>query len=266
MIIWPIARSLPVKLTPSAAPPKDLGVHMQLTYTSLRRLIAAVTLLFLLVLVGYHLSGVDPVGRASISAYYHHDNLGFRMRDLFIGCLTAVALMLVAYQGYTPQESRVLNAGGLLLLGVVAFPMEWPPTTTWHPQSGTVWVHYTCAVLFFFCLGYVSLFRARDTLRATTTLAARGHFVRLYKATGYLMGVVPALAFAVFLARVFGREVRAGVFWVEAAGVFAFLAFWVIKSYEIETSGLERLPGQVEKQAATIADTAAGRPPAESQS
>jgi hypothetical protein len=115
--------------TDYAHPPADsLIVHVVATYKSLRRLLVGVALTFLVLLLAYRYFGHDDVSRHSISAYYHNQGRVFGLvpvRDLFVGSFSAVALMLYAYEGFTPWESKLLNIAVVGLLVVAACPMEW---------------------------------------------------------------------------------------------------------------------------------------------
>ncbi len=114
--------------TTNAQDMDSLIVHMVVTYKSLRRLLAAVALIFLALLLAYRYWGDDTMMRYSISAYYHNQGqlFGFvPVRDLFVGAFSSIALMLYAYKGYTWHESQLLNVAGIALLVVATCPMEW---------------------------------------------------------------------------------------------------------------------------------------------
>jgi hypothetical protein len=225
----------------------DIKTHMLRTYVALRRLMAVVTLAFLVTLSLYRLSGQDTVVRNSISAYYHHDNAGFRMKDVFVAALTAVGLLLVAYQGYTDRENWALNVAGVSLILVVAFPMDWPPGDTWRIGSDREKVHYASAVLFFLLLAYVCLYRAHDTLPFLHDERRKRLFKNLYRVTGALMLGVPFVAIGLYC-----LEVKSWVYAVEYAGVAVFLSYWVIKSTELRLTRLET-EGKVDRVAAACA-------------
>src|SRR4051794_8756861 len=166
---------------------KTLEMHMLRTYASLRWLIALVTLAFLATLWTYRDSGHDTQPRNSISAYYHHDNRGFRMKDVFVAAFCAVGVLLVAYKGFTWRETWALTLAGVALLLVVYFPMDWPPiddavpVEKRPPTSEQALIHYSCALLFFFTLGYVCLFRAHDTLGYLRFQILASAYRRLYR-------------------------------------------------------------------------------------
>ncbi len=217
----------------------DIRTHMLGTYAALRRLIAVVTAVFLLTLTGYRVFGHDPVKRESISSYYYHDNVDFRMKDVFVGALTSVALLLLAYQGYTDRENWTLNIAGTGLLCVVAFPMDWDPNTN-SPGEMTIrgYVHYASAVTFFLSLGYVGLYRAHDTLGLLPDGMQKTLFKNLYRITGFFMVAVPVLAVVLVL-----RGYGGWIYVVEYFGVTVFLVYWLVKSYEMKVSLLETVSG-----------------------
>jgi hypothetical protein len=219
----------------TAAVDSDIRQHMLTTYVWLRRMMAIITGLFLIVLLWYRYEGGEPP-RDSISAYYHHEKsakLDLPMRDVFIAVLSSIALLLVSYQGYTDGENRLLNLGGFGLLCVVFFPMDHPNSS--EPASRRATVHAVSALVFFGSIALVSIFYARNTLALVSTEARRKHYLRAYRLTGALMIALPIAA--VVTAQV--MKLTSTVFWVEVAGVAAFLAYWLIKSLELANTRLE---------------------------
>lgn len=221
----------------------DIKTHMLSTYVSLRRLILFVTLTFLVTLTAYRLSGSEQ-HRNSISAYYYHDNSVFRMKDVFVGALTAVALLLIAYQGYTDRERWALDLAGVGLLAVVAFPMDDPSGDPGRPSSKVELAHYTGAVTFFLAVSYVCLFRAHDTLAVMRDEGRRTMFANLYRVTGMLLLAVPVAGIVLM-------QFSWWLYGVEYAGVVVFLAYWAIKSTELKLTQLET-EEKVEAMAAAL--------------
>ena len=162
------------------------------------------------------------------------------MSDVFVGALAAVGFLLIAYQGYTDREKWALNVVGGALLLVVACPMEWPVNKdSFWPTTVVGTMHVAAAVLFFLSIGYVCLFRARDTLGETQKRNPRGRtiYTGLYWLTGTLMVLTPPLA---RLVDHFGDPARkTWVYWLEYFGVTVFLSYWVIKNFELEWFELE---------------------------
>ncbi|HEX3147979.1 MAG TPA: hypothetical protein VHR66_07830 [Gemmataceae bacterium] len=107
---------------------EKLVLSMVATYKSLRHLLVAVAIIFLVSLLAYHFTKGDGIQRNSISAYYHSQEklLGhIPIRDLFVATFVSVAMMLFAYKGFTWKESWVLNIAAIGLLVVALCPMEW---------------------------------------------------------------------------------------------------------------------------------------------
>jgi hypothetical protein len=235
---------------------RNLTDHMLRTYAALRRVLAVVTILFLLALAGYRLAVhfhafADPMPRNSVSAYYYHDNTGLPMRDLFVGVLCGVGVLLIAYQGYSKLENWLLNSAGAFIILVVFFPMDWPPSgesevADLPPHTLHAKVHYTCAVGFFLCLALVCWFCAADTLAFVRDETRRARYRNCYRAIGACMAAVPPLAIGLALAK---RP--DAVYIVECAGVLVFWLYWLAKSGELRTSQLET-PAHI-REAAAIA-------------
>jgi hypothetical protein len=218
-----------------AAVDSDIKEHMLMTYVWLRRMMAIITGLFLVALLWYRYEGGEPP-RDSISAYYHHEKTAkfdLPMRDVFIAVLSSIALLLISYQGYTNGENRLLNVGGFGLLCVVFFPMDHPNSS--EPASRRATIHAVSALVFFGCIALVSLFYARNTL-ALVSPARRKHYLRAYRITGALMILLPIAAVVTAMV----LKLTSTVFWVEVAGVAAFLTYWLIKSLELANTRLER--------------------------
>lgn len=192
---------------------------------------AVETFLFLATLTSYRSFGCDCDLRTSISAYYYHNNRDFPMKDLFIGDLSAVGALLIAYQGCNRLESSVLNAAGVALLLVVFFPMDRSGDITRISACG--WVHCIGAVLFFACIGYLCLFRSQDTLGSMVCPRRREFFALLYRLVGSVMTGVPALAVALYC-----LSVPSYLYWIEYGGGASFWLYWVIKTIELDRSEL----------------------------
>src|SRR5262245_51812782 len=59
--------------------------------------------------------------QASISAYYWTEDFE---RNFFVGALSAIAVFLLLYKGYTALEDRMLDLAGVCALGVAFCPMN----------------------------------------------------------------------------------------------------------------------------------------------
>ncbi len=214
---------------------KDLSKQMAATYRMLRLGLAvlAFALPLLLWLGGYFIYDVPLAG--SLSAYYHASHVpppqvygGGVLRNVFVGIIFAVSILLFAYQGFTRLEDWALNLAGLLAVGVALVPTPL--------VGGGLWtLHGAFAILFFVSIGYVSIFRAGDTLRLIKDDATRERFRMTYKILGWAMVVLPLSAFAFFTFIGGGYT----TFFVEFAGIYVFATYWVVKSREAKKTRMD---------------------------
>jgi hypothetical protein len=215
----------------------ELQAHMLGTYYTLRWGLAAIgfALPVVVLLAGgfVHHVWLEP----SISQYYHTRAQipFFTTRDLFVGGLFAAAACLYLYKGFSTRENVVLNLAGIFAVLVAVLP-----TAATRLDRGLVSVlHGTAAVLFFLCIAYVSLFRARDTLRLLPP-EKRARYARRYVWTGLAMVASPVAAVVLSYALDPRSPTRAVIFLVETLGVWAFATYWIVKTGEMRETGAER--------------------------
>jgi hypothetical protein len=217
-----------------------LQEHIFSTYLTLRY--GIVLIAALLPLIVYAVGRFQHVPlQDSMSAYYWApDGIHAPSRDWFVGCLFAVAAFLYLYKGFSSAENIALNLAAILAVGVAVFPMEWQCGTACGKYS----VHGFCAVAMFVFLVYVVWFRSGDTLTLIPE-NDRPRYRRVYKTVGAVMLVSPLTAFV--LNSVIGTR-TSYVFFIEAAGIWAFALYWWIKSSELKRSAAtaRALHGQVE--------------------
>jgi hypothetical protein len=209
---------------------KDLGEYIPRTYFALRAGLAAIAFGFPIALwIGGHLiAGLDL--QKSMSTYYHAGNGA--LRDLFVGTLCAIAAILFLYQGVTRLEDYALNLAALFALGIAMFPTASAAGTgDWRAN-----LHVVCAVAFFICIGYVAIFRSGDTLSLLPEDRQK-MYRRFYLVTGWAMVLLPAAAFAT---RYIPALANYNTFFIEAAGIYAFGAYWVIKTRELSETNFEK--------------------------
>jgi hypothetical protein len=128
-----------------------------------------------------------------------------------------------------------------------------------EPRGTVGWIHLACAVSFFACIAYVSIFRASDTLSLIRDTDRAKGYRTAYRWLGIAMIAAVALGLAL------DRFVQQAVFFLEAAGVTVFAAYWLVKSKEmrethadelalagellrVETPKSRKAPGQVIRQ------------------
>lgn len=89
-------------------------------------LVGAVALILPLVLIAFDLS--HETGRETISAYYYES---LALGDFFVAGLFVVGGLMLTYRGNSQRASKLASAGGLLAMGVGAFPTDgWSRCTT----------------------------------------------------------------------------------------------------------------------------------------
>jgi hypothetical protein len=211
----------------------DLQRHIESTYLSLRVGIALIGVTLPVMLwLGGSTAGSSLLG--SMSAYYYTG-----MRNVFVGALCAVGVALVLYKGFSREEDLALSLAGVLAICVALFP-----TAEGGQRTIVSNVHVIAAVGFFLCLAYVSVFRASDTLLLVRDVNRAHLLERAYRMLGAAMVASPA--FALVLARVLqspGSD-SSVVFFVEAFGVWAFAAYWIVKSRELKQTNADRAAAQ----------------------
>ena len=168
----------------------------------------------------------------SMSAYYFATLNGRSMRDWFVGLLFSIGISLYLYKGFTHKEDIALNLAGVMAVCVAVFPMQWNCGSECHRFS----VHGACAVILFVCMAFVAVFCADDTLQFIDDPKIRARYKRIYVFLGIVMLASPLMAFA--LISLFHERSHL-VFAVEAGGILAFAAYWLVKSKELTLSQVE---------------------------
>ena len=203
--------------------------HLEASFIAQRIGMAGVALVFPLFFIGSSLLGRTD-WQPSISAYYWTRDLE---RDFFVGALCATGVFLVLYKGYTLLEDLILDVAGACAIGVafVAVLKDsdcGPPGFSWHGFF---------AVTFFACIGTICIFMSKKSLEEERDLKRKAAFLRLYWACAAVMAVaiVAALAIKLLPWQQTQALCEAGwTFWCESLGVWAFAAFWYVKTRELE--------------------------------
>lgn len=233
---------------------ESLHDHVFGTYITLRRGMAIMAFAFplLLWLVGRLLYGIQL--QNSMSAYYFAvpapGSDAFPMRTWFVGLLFAIGGFLYLYKGFTDRENFALNLAGIFAVMVAVFPMDRDGAVgAERSLASQLSIHGASAVLLFVCLAFVAIWCADKTLRLLPEVhkGKEKNFRRWYRIIGLAMVAAPAGAFVYTL--VSGDRARY-VFVVEALGIWAFAAYWAVKSYEMSLSRAEEKV--LETQAATL--------------
>jgi hypothetical protein len=210
-----------------------LQEHITRTYFSLRTWMYVIGFMLPVVLIVVGLLREPELGvRTSMSDYYNSAYL----RDVFVGALISIGVMLILYRGFSKAEAWALDGAGVLAIGTALVP------------TGTRW-HGVLAVAFFACIAYVCLFRAEDTLDLLNP-EDRALYKRTYRSIGVLMLALP-IAAAVLAVVLFQSRV---ILVVEWAAVWVFGSYWAVKSREFSRT-------HAEERAAAGALHTVGTPP-----
>jgi len=204
--------------------PKKLEDNILSTYFSLRMGIVLLSVALPLIL---YFSG--PLLN-SMSAYYGRG--GF-LQAVFVGILWAVGSFLYLYKGYSTLENVLLDLAGVFAVLVAMIPCNCWPGAVGDSNK----LHGTSAVLFFFSMAAVCVFCAKDTLALVVDQKVKDRYRHTYHTIGVLLVLSPVAAVAVSF--VFDQLV-AFKFYIEAFGVFAFAAYWLVKSKELKATAAEK--------------------------
>ena len=150
-------------------------------------------------------------------------------RVWFVGAIFAIAACLYLYKGFSSKENIALNLAAALAVGVAIFPM------CYRDECGRFSVHGFCAIAAFACLFYVMWFRAKDTLELIPA-EQRSRYENTYKSLGAAVFGLPVIAFVLNAFFGSGRY----IFWIEAAALALFAAYWWVKTVELRATNATR--------------------------
>lgn len=191
------------------------------TYFVLRMVIAGGALVLPPALLLWAAIDPDVPVADSLSAFYYTP-----ARGLFVGTLVAIGVALVAYRGYTRGENRLLNAAGALAVVVALAPTRDPAAAGLDAANI---VHAVAAAAFFVLAALSIFFYGQETLGAIRDPALRRRFRGTYRLLFVLVLALPAVA----LVLAAGASSPAALFAVEWAALYAFAAFWMVKTVEL---------------------------------
>lgn len=199
----------------------DDDIRLVRSYLTLRRTVGFLGLMLPLYLVIGDLLLFSATGiQDSITAYY-----GTGMRDVLVGGLVAIGVLLFMYKGYEAADNLAGNLACFFALAVAFFPLT----------SETAWVrlmHNLSGAALILTLAYfsLSLFTRTGEVDAPLTPEKRMRN-RLFVAAGVMM--ISSVVLIAFYNLFFQDTELASlqpVFWLETMAFWAFGGSWLLKS------------------------------------
>jgi len=203
--------------------------HLEASFITQRLGMAVLGFVFPLFFIVSSLAGHTNF-QPSISAYYWTHNLE---RNFFVGALCAMGVFLVLYKGYTRLEDWILNLAGVCAVGVAFAAMVkgsdcGPAGFSWHGFF---------AVTFFACIAAICIFMSQKSLEDEHDPARKAAYLRRYWICAAVMAASITAAMVLKLMPLEKTKElceRGWTFWCESFAVWAFAAFWYIKTRELE--------------------------------
>ena len=165
-------------------------------------------------------------GHYSISYFYYVNDLS---RNILVGCLWATGVFLFLYHGLSELENWILNAAGLFGVSVAMNPMG--AIQCGDHAGGFFSIHAVSASAFFLCLAVVAIWLSKGRVKYIHNARMRINFKIAYNITGCMMISMPAVVVVIHSLRKSGCTTH-WIFWVECFGIWAFSAFWFVKTIE----------------------------------
>ena len=162
------------------------------------------------------------------------------MRNWFVGLLFAIGTLLFVNQGHSGKEDVALSVAGLLAAGTALIPMPW------NCYNHSFSLHGFCAISFFLCIAFVSAICSRDTLALIKDPKVRARYRNTYVLLSLAMIASPIAAYAFN----FITSQHSYVFWAELFGIYAFAAYWCVKTKEMSGPDIQRILAEKRDQLA----------------
>jgi len=166
------------------------------------------------------------------NSHYYYTITG----NLFVGILCAVAMFLIAYQGYPDdiKDNIATTLAGVFALGIAFFPTNDTSANScavFHlpPSDVRNNIHLSCAASFFIILAWLSLFQFTKSKGIKTERKRMRN--KVYIVCGILILVFIALIaiYMNFLKTSNTLNKLKPVFWLEWFALIAFGTSWLIK-------------------------------------
>jgi hypothetical protein len=150
-----------------------------ISYMTLRKVVGFLGIFLVpVVVLGSLVLDHPPRIQVSVSAYYYTS-----MRNELEGIICGISLFLLAYHGYTRQDSIVSKLAGFFALGIAFLP-----TVDTDVKGDIVSIlHYVTAGIFFALLSYMSIFLFTKSAGHKTKQKRQRN--RVYRVCGIIMAI-----------------------------------------------------------------------------
>jgi cytochrome b561 len=150
------------------------------------------------------------------------------MRNWFVGTLFFIGAAMITIKGFSRAEDWALDIAGFMAGAMALVPMGWPCS------RGHRLAHFAFSVLFFACVGFTSLFCSDTTLNEMAPGPARTRYKIAYRTLAVAMVGLPV---AGWLTAYNSSYETLGF---QTGAIWAFGIYWLVKTGELRSSGMER--------------------------
>lgn len=164
----------------------------------------------------------------NLSSYVHTP-----LRDVFVGLVFAIAVLMFCYRGHGRLENWTANLGSAFALGLALFPLD-PGSDPLHQRSIVGFLHTVCGGGFFLVLAvYALLHFPRDKASAQVREPHQPQRNLVYRTCGIVI-LLSMFAMGCYLLlfppdwKRFCNRYHL-LFWLESIAVWAFAAAWLTK-------------------------------------
>jgi len=181
---------------------------------------------FILLIGGAILFGT-PI-QDSLSSYYHTP-----MRDVFVGILFALGILLFAYKGYGKVDAVLGDIGFVCAIGIALFPTIHDFPDVAQVNAHVAMAHNIFAILLFSILAFFSIFLFTKTHPGQVPSPEKRLRNKIFVFSGVVIVacIVGIVTFVLFLPESVKQPISPfkPIFWLEAIANIAFGVSWYVK-------------------------------------
>ena len=144
------------------------------------------------------------------------------------------------YRGFSLWEDIALTVAGISAVVIAVNPMEWTAKTYPAFSPHVLFsVHTMSAVTFFLCMVFVCTLCSEKTLRFAQFPQYGGHNPNAYRFWYALFALLMLISPISSLWFDWVTKQNRWGYWLEAFGILAFGAFWLVKTLELSRTKLD---------------------------